>query len=264
MKMIDKRGSIAPLLWSEGMQQHRRCSWSPEKTAEDLATCGEESTGVGSEGGEPIGDSLGGLVKGLAFSASMAADLAVIEDQGQGIGEKPDHGEYHQGRGLVNRGMFEVAVGGNGLKDFRIDSPTAATALMNEQRRDRAEFEIGGVEVGALLRHRGFALDAMTVFIADGDAMLVFDANRFDDSHQAIGDRPVDLGQVPVLNLPARFGVNAGGRFFRETLGLAQQLGLVLFQSEGPDQTRRSTSLTKGACRYKASPTKISRKRRPN
>ena len=137
MKMIDKRGSIAPLLWSEGMQQHRRCSWSPEKTAEDLATCGEESTGVGSEGGEPIGDSLGGLVKGLAFSASMAADLAVIEDQGQGIGEKPDHGEHHQGRGLVNRGMFEVAVGGNGLKDFRIDSPTAATALMNEQRRDR-------------------------------------------------------------------------------------------------------------------------------
>jgi len=47
----------------------------------------------------------------------------------------------------------EVAVGGDGLKNFCIDSPTAATALMNEQRRDRAEFEIGGVEVGALLRH---------------------------------------------------------------------------------------------------------------
>jgi hypothetical protein len=64
------------------MQQHRRCSWSPEKTAEDLATCGEESTGVGSEGGEPIGDSLGALVKGLAFSASMAADLAVVLGSG--------------------------------------------------------------------------------------------------------------------------------------------------------------------------------------
>ena len=46
--------------------------------------------------------------------------------------------------------MFEVTVGGDGLKYFRIDSPTAATALMNEQRGDRAEFEIGGVEVGAL------------------------------------------------------------------------------------------------------------------
>src|SRR5438552_932586 len=254
MKMIDKRGSIAPLLWSEGMQQHRRCSWSPEKTAEDLATCGEESTGVGSEGGEPIGDSLGGLVKGLAFSASMAADLAVIEDQGQGIGEKPDHGEHHQGRGLVNRGMFEVAVGGNGLKDFRIDSPTAATALMNEQRRDRAEFEIGGVEVGALLRHRGLALDAMTVFIADGDAMLVFDANRFDDAHLAVGDGPVDLRQVPVANLPARLCVNAGGRFLGETLRLAQQIGLVLFQGEGPDQTQTFHFLNEGCLQIQSVP----------
>src|SRR5260370_10309530 len=166
------------------MQQHRRCSWSPGKTAEDLASCsGEESTGVGSDGGEPIGDCLGGLVKGLIFSASMAADLAVVENQGQGIGEKPDHGEHHQGRGLVDRGVFEVAVGGNGLKDFRIDSPTAATALMNEQRRDRAEFEIGGVEVGALLRHLCLALDSMTVFFATGYAILVFAPNRFDDAH---------------------------------------------------------------------------------
>src|ERR1035441_7209064 len=110
-----------------------------------------------------------------------------------------------------------VAVGGDGLKNFCIDSPTAATELINEQRRDRAEFEIGGVEVGALLRHRCLALDSMTVFMADGDAMLVFDANRFDDAHQAIGDGPVDLRQVPVANLPARFGVNAEGRFLRET-----------------------------------------------
>ena len=50
--------------------------------------------------------------------------------------------------------MFEVAVGSDGLKNFGVDSPTAATELMDEQRRDRAEFEIGGVEVDALLRHR--------------------------------------------------------------------------------------------------------------
>src|SRR5271169_3031586 len=90
-------------------------------------------------------------------------------------------------------------------------------ALWNEQRRDRAEFEIGGVEVGALLRHLCLALDSMTVFFAEGDAMLVFEANRFDDSHQTIGDGPVDSRQVPVANLTARFGVNAGGRFLRET-----------------------------------------------
>src|SRR5258708_29868087 len=114
------------------MQQHRRCSGSRGKTAEDLASCGgEESTGVGSDGGEPIGDCLGALVKGLIFSASMAADLAVVENQGQGIGEKPDHGEHYQGRGLVDRGVFEVAVGGDGLKNFRFDSPTAAPPLLN-------------------------------------------------------------------------------------------------------------------------------------
>ena len=53
--------------------------------------------------------------------------------------------------------MFEVAIGNDGLKDFCIDSPTAATELMDEQRRDRAEFKIGGVEVGARLRHRRLA-----------------------------------------------------------------------------------------------------------
>src|SRR5207245_10084821 len=88
----------------------------------------------------------------------MAADLAVVEDQGQGIGKKPDHGQHYQRRGLMDSGMFEMTVGGDGLKNFCIDSPTAAAELMNEQRRDRAEFEIGGVEVDALLRHRRFAL----------------------------------------------------------------------------------------------------------
>ena len=98
-------------------------------------------------------------MKGVAFSAGMATDLAVIEDQGQGIGQKPDHGQYHQGSSLVDRGMFEMTVGGEGLKDFGIDSPTAATQLMKEQRRDRAQLEIGGVEVGARLRHRHLAFN---------------------------------------------------------------------------------------------------------
>jgi len=66
-------------------------------------------------------------MKGLAFSAGMAADLAVVEDQGQGIGQKPDHGQQYQGRSLMDRGVFEVTVGGDGLKDFGIDAPTATT-----------------------------------------------------------------------------------------------------------------------------------------
>src|SRR6266566_6807328 len=119
-------------------------------------------------------------------------------------------------------GCFEVTVGGEGLKHFSIDSPTAATELMNEQRRDRAEFEIGGVEVGALLRHRRLAFGSMRVFFVDRDASRVSDANRFDHPHLAVGDRPIDLRQVPASNLPAWLRVNAGERLLGETLRLAQ------------------------------------------
>src|SRR5260370_41935427 len=115
----------------------------------------------------------------------------------------------------MDSGVFEVTVGGDSLKNFCINSPTAPAELMDEQRRDRAEFEIGGVEVGAVLRHRHLALDSMTVFFADSDATQMFDANRFDDSHQAVGDGPIDLRQVPISNLPARLRVNAPGRFLR-------------------------------------------------
>src|SRR5437879_13825490 len=120
-------------------------------------------------------------MNGHAYSAIMAADLALVEDQGQVIIQKPNHGQDHQGRSLVDGGVFEVTVGGDGLKDFGIDSPTAATELMDEQRRDRAEFEIGGVEVGALLRHGRLAFRSMSVFFADRDAALVFDGKCFVD-----------------------------------------------------------------------------------
>ena len=72
---------------------------------------------------------------GLALAAGMAADLAVVEDKGQRVGQETDHRQHNQGGSLVDRGVFEMTVGGDGLKDFGIDSPTAATALMDEQRR---------------------------------------------------------------------------------------------------------------------------------
>src|ERR1700694_875869 len=108
-------------------------------------------------------------MKGVAFSAGMAADLAVVEDQGQGISQKPDHGQHHQGGRLMDSGVFEMTVGGDGLKDFRIDSPTAATELMNEQGRDRAQFEIGSVEVSAGLQDRRLVFGSSSVFSADRD-----------------------------------------------------------------------------------------------
>ena len=118
--------------------------------------------------------------------------------------------------------VFEVAAGGDGLKNFCIDSPTAAAKPVNEQRGNQTENEISGVKVATLFCHRFFAFDSMPVFFGNYDAAPVYNTNRFDDSHQAIGDGPVDLGQVPVLKLQVRFGVNAGGRFLREAVGLAQ------------------------------------------
>ena len=150
-------------------------------------------------------------MKGVTFSAGMTADLAVVEDQRQSIGKKTDHSEHHQSGGLVDGGVFEVTVGGEGLKDFGMDSPTAATELMKEQRRDRAQFEIGGVEVGAGLRHRGFAFATMTLFFPDRDAALLFQTNGFDHLHSAIGDGPIEIRQMPVLNLPPWLVLNSGG-----------------------------------------------------
>lgn len=54
-------------------------AWEDSRTHHDPQR--GESTGIGVKGSEPIGDSFGELVKGPVFSASMAADLAVIEDQ---------------------------------------------------------------------------------------------------------------------------------------------------------------------------------------
>src|SRR3981189_878622 len=76
--------------------------------------------------------------------------------------------------------------------------------------------------VSAGEQDRGLAFHSSRVFSADRDPTLLFDANRFDHPYLAISDRPIDLRQVPVSNLPVRFLLNAGGRFLGETLRLAQ------------------------------------------
>ena len=67
---------------SQGMQQRRR---SPQASRKDSRPHriygGVGSTGIGGKGDEPVSDSLGELMEGLAFSAGMATDLALVEDQ---------------------------------------------------------------------------------------------------------------------------------------------------------------------------------------
>ncbi len=38
--------------------------------------------------------------------------------------------------------MFQMAVGGDGLKHLGVDAPPAAAESMDEDRRNRAEFEV--------------------------------------------------------------------------------------------------------------------------
>ena len=57
----------------------------------------------------------------------MAERLAVIEDHRQGISQDSNHGEDDQrlAAALMDRGLLEMAVGGDGLKRFRVDGPAA-------------------------------------------------------------------------------------------------------------------------------------------
>ena len=131
----------------------------------------------------------------------------------------------------MDGGMFEVAVGGDGLKHLGIDAPSTAAELLDERWRDGAEFEIGGVKVSALQRHVGLAFGEMIAILADRDLAFVLDANRFDHPHQAIGDRPIDLWQVPPAKLLLRIGLDGSRRAGGETLGLAVLLEADVFRS---------------------------------
>src|SRR5260370_23629744 len=58
------------------------------------------SAGVGRNSEEPVGEALGQRMKGVAFSAGMAADLAGGEKQGEGVSPKTGQGPPPPGRGF--------------------------------------------------------------------------------------------------------------------------------------------------------------------
>jgi len=94
------------------------------------------STGVERKSDEPVGQTLGEFVEAVAGAAGMAADLPTVEDQGQRIGYHPNHGQRDQGRALMDGGMFEMAVRGDGLKHLGIDAPSTAAELLDKRWRD--------------------------------------------------------------------------------------------------------------------------------
>lgn len=109
---------------------------------------------------------------------------------------------------------------------------------MDEQRGDRTQFEIGGVEVGALFGHFAVAFAQMIAFRGNGEFAFALVANGLDHLHQTVGSRPVDLGQVSPVPRPVWLRLGSRRRTGGEALRFAQQFGLILFQGENPVQTQ--------------------------
>ena len=68
------------------------------------------------------------IAKTESAISEVAANLAMEEHQGQSVGQNTDHREHDQRltAALMHGWFFEVAVGGDGLKHFRVDDPTTA------------------------------------------------------------------------------------------------------------------------------------------
>jgi hypothetical protein len=86
-------------------------------------------------------------------------------------------------------------------------------------------------------------LRSISAFFADHDAALLFDACRLDEPHLVIGDRSINLRQVPVSNHPARRLVNSG-----------LTRGWCSFQGEGPNQSQTFHFLDEGGLQIQSVP----------
>jgi hypothetical protein len=81
---------------------------------------------------------LGQIAKAEGTIYEVAANLPVEEHHAQGEGQNPDRGErdQHLAAALMHGWFFEVAIGSDGLKHFRVDDPT--TAILMDARQSTA------------------------------------------------------------------------------------------------------------------------------
>src|ERR1700687_184303 len=104
---------------SGGTQVGRRTILSSRKPG--------DSTGIRLRSNKKlIRQSLRQIAKTERTISEVAAHLAMEEHQGQGERQNPNHGEHDQrlAAPLMHGWFFEVAVGSDGLKHFRVDDPT--------------------------------------------------------------------------------------------------------------------------------------------
>jgi hypothetical protein len=91
--------------------------------------CGWGSTGIRlSRNHKLIRQPVSQSAKTERTISEVAANLAMEEHQGQGESQNTNHRKYDQrlAAALMHGWFFEVAVGGDGLKHFRVDDPPTA------------------------------------------------------------------------------------------------------------------------------------------
>ena len=152
----------------------------------------------------------------------MAANLAMIKDGGQGIGQNPNHREDDECDVLMHGRLFEMAIGSEGLECSGVDGPAASAHLVNELRTDGAEVHIARIEVRALERDLFFFLVSKFTDSLNLDALDFLDSDCFHDAHHAVGHRPVDLRQMPKRKIFVTGRPLASGGGHGEALGLGQ------------------------------------------
>src|SRR6267143_5880564 len=99
-----------------------------QRGAEDF-NCSGDSTGIRlSSNNKLIRQPLSQIAKTDGTTSVVAANLAMKEHHSQGERQNANHGEHDQclAAALVHGWFFEMAVGSDGLKHFRVDDPTTA------------------------------------------------------------------------------------------------------------------------------------------
>src|ERR1019366_8061456 len=99
---------------------------------------------------EPVRKSFCQIPEGAGVTSCVTQNLTMKKHHGERISQQTNHRQQYQRITLVDGGVLEVAIAGEGLKQFRVDAPATAAHLMNKRGGDGAELEIRGVEVGAL------------------------------------------------------------------------------------------------------------------
>ena len=163
----------------------------------------------------------------------------MIKDRRQGIGQNSNHRQHDEGDVLVHRRLFEMRASRQGLECGGVDGPTASAQLVNELRRDGSEFHIARIKVGALKRDLFFLFVSPLTWLLNSDALDLLDTDCFDHTHATVGDRPVDVKQMPKREIFVTGRPLARGGSRRETFGLSQQSRLIVFQINHPVQAQR-------------------------